>query len=63
MREMQVSEENNSRGLRWAFWIVLVGFLAWDSARSPAIDLRQEPPLIAAGSGQVVDGGHCSSAK
>ena len=49
--------------LRWVFWIALVGFLAWDFARSPAIDLRQEPPLIAAGSGQVVEGGHCSSAK
>jgi hypothetical protein len=49
--------------LRWAFWIGLVAFLSWDFARSPAIDLRQEPPLIAAGSGQVVEGGHCSSAK
>jgi hypothetical protein len=48
--------------LRWAFWVVLVGFLAWDFARSSAIDLRQEPPLIAAGSGQVVTGGHCSAA-
>ncbi len=49
--------------LRWGFWIVLVLFLAWDFARSPAIDLRQEPPLIAAGSGQAVVGGHCSTAK
>ncbi|MDE2605350.1 MAG: hypothetical protein KGL68_05425 [Burkholderiales bacterium] len=49
--------------LRWAFWIGLVAFLSWDYARSPAIDLRQEPPLVAAGSGQVVEGGHCSSAK
>lgn len=49
--------------LRWVFWIALVGFLAWDFKQSPAIDLRQEPPLIAAGSGQVVEGGHCSSAK
>ena len=49
--------------LRWAFWIVLVLFLGWDFLRSPPIDLRQEPPLIAAGSGQVVEGGHCSSAK
>ena len=29
---------------------------------SPAVDLRQEPPLIAAGSGLVVSGGHCSAA-
>ena len=47
--------------LRSLFWVLLVGFLAWDFARSPAIDLRQEPPLIAAGSGQVVSGGHCSA--
>jgi hypothetical protein len=49
--------------LRASFWIALVLFLAWDFARSPAINIRQEPPLIAAGSGQVVEGGHCSSAK
>ena len=49
--------------LRWAFWAALVLFLGWDFARSPAIDLRQEPPLIAAGSGQIVEGGHCSAGK
>jgi len=49
--------------LRAAFWAALVLFLAWDFARAPAINLRQEPPLIAAGSGQVVEGGHCSAAK
>lgn len=54
---------NTTSLLRAAFWSALVLFLAWDFARSPAIELRQEPPLIAAGSGQVVDGGHCSSAK
>jgi hypothetical protein len=48
--------------LRWLFWTLLVLFLAWDFIRSPPIDLRQEPPLIAAGSGQVVSGGHCSAA-
>lgn len=53
----------NTRWLRWGFWIVLVLFLWWDFARAPAINLREEPPLIAAGSGQVVEGGHCSSAK
>lgn len=45
------------------FWLALLGFLGWDFAASPPIDLRQEPPLIAAGSGQVVAGGHCSMAK
>lgn len=45
------------------FWLGLSGFLAWDWAASPPIDLRQEPPLIAAGSGQQVSGGHCSMAK
>jgi hypothetical protein len=55
--------KDTTRLLRWAFWIALVAFLSWDFARSPAIDLRQEPPLVAAGSGQVVEGGHCSSAK
>jgi len=53
---------NVTAPLRWLFWTLLVLFLAWDFARSPAIDLRQEPPLIAAGSGQVVSGGHCSAA-
>lgn len=49
--------------LQWVFWIGLVAFLAWDWAASPAINLRQEPPLIAAGSGQAGSGGHCSMAK
>jgi hypothetical protein len=41
-----------------AFWTILVAFLTWDHARSPRIDLRFEPPLIAAGSGQVATAGH-----
>lgn len=45
------------------FWLGLLAFLAWDWSASPPVDLRQEPPLIAAGSGQVVSGGHCSMAK
>ena len=49
--------------LRWVFWIGLVAFLSWDFARSPAIDLRQEPPLIAAGSGQIPTAGHCALPK
>lgn len=52
---------NMASSLRWLLWTLLVLFLAWDFSRSPAIDLRQEPPLIAAGSGQVVSGGHCSA--
>ena len=54
---------NRALLLRAAFWTALVLFLAWDFARAPAINVRQEPPLIAAGSGQVVEGGHCSAAK
>jgi hypothetical protein len=45
---------------RAVFWSVLLAFLAWDWSRSPPIDLRQEPPLLAAGSGRAVSGGHCS---
>ena len=48
--------------LRAIFWIGLLLFLAWDWNRSSAIDLRQEPPLIAAGSGQAISGGLCSIA-
>lgn len=47
--------------LQWSFWAALVLFLAWDFMSAPPIDLRQEPPLIAAGSGQQVSGGHCSA--
>ncbi|WP_353233946.1 hypothetical protein [Diaphorobacter ruginosibacter] len=46
--------------LRAGFWIVLVVFLAWDHWASPRVDLRFEAPLIAAGSGQAAQGGHCS---
>ncbi len=46
--------------LRSVFWIVLVAFIAWDFWSSPAVDLRFEAPLIAAGSGQATHGGHCS---
>lgn len=48
------------RVLRPLFWVVLIGFLAWDWTASKPVDLRSEPPLIAAGSGQVTEGGHCS---
>jgi hypothetical protein len=48
---------------RVAFWAVLAAFLAWDWGHSPRIDLRFEPPLVAAGSGQVSAGGHCALPK
>ncbi len=44
------------------FWTALLAFLAWDFSNSAPIDLRQEPPLIAAGSGQASAGGHCAMA-
>ena len=50
------------RALRWAFWLLLAALIGWDLGRAPPIDLRAEPPLIAAGSGQTVSGGHCSMA-
>ncbi|HUH39911.1 MAG TPA: hypothetical protein VL024_03470 [Castellaniella sp.] len=43
------------------FWLALGGFFAWDWAHSAAINVRAEPPLIAAGSGQAPTGGHCAS--
>ena len=46
--------------LRTTFWLILVAFVAWDFAHSKPIDLRFEAPLIAAGSGVAVQGGHCS---
>ena len=49
-----------ARALRAVFWAVLLAFLAWDYASSPPVDTTQEPPLLAAGSGQAVSGGHCS---
>jgi hypothetical protein len=45
------------------FWIVLTVFLVWDFNTSEPLNLRNEPPLVAAGSGQVISGGHCSMAK
>lgn len=46
--------------LRTAFWAVLLIFLTWDYHTSKPVDLRFEAPLIAAGSGQAAQGGHCS---
>ncbi|WP_167394335.1 hypothetical protein [Limnohabitans parvus] len=49
--------------LQAVFWLSLAAFLAWDFKTSTPVDLRNEPPLIAAGSGQATSGGHCSMAK
>ncbi|MFN5510180.1 MAG: hypothetical protein ACK44L_09830 [Burkholderiales bacterium] len=46
--------------LKIGFWIVLLAFITWDLQASAPVDLRNEPPVIAAGSGQVASGGHCS---
>lgn len=46
--------------LRSAFWAILIVFLVWDFNHSKPVDLRFEAPLIAAGSGVAVQGGHCS---
>lgn len=43
------------------FWVALVAFFAWDWAYSKPVDLRQEPPIIAVGSGQAPSGAHCAS--
>jgi hypothetical protein len=56
-----VSRNQRLRAL--TFWTLLVGFIAWDWLRSAPVDLRNEPPLIAAGSGQAASGGHCSLTK
>jgi hypothetical protein len=54
---------DSGRWRRLVFWVGLVGFVAWDLHHAPPINLRLEPPLIAAGSGQAAAGGHCSMAK
>ncbi|MDD3017312.1 MAG: hypothetical protein PHE74_02855 [Comamonas sp.] len=51
---------SSSAWLRWVFWLLLIGFLAWDVMHSAPVDMRFEPPLLAAGSGQSSVGGHCS---
>lgn len=53
----------SSTARRWIFWILLVGFIAWDFAGSAPINLRLEPPIFTAGSGQTVSAGHCAMPK
>ncbi|QTD45649.1 hypothetical protein [Ottowia testudinis] len=48
---------------RWAFWLALTGFIAWDFAQSDPVNLRLEPPIFAAGSGAPTSGGHCAMPK
>jgi hypothetical protein len=60
---MSASSPTVRRRLQAAFWLALTAFIAWDFLSAPPIDLRREPPLIAAGSGQAAGGGHCSMAK
>jgi len=48
---------------RWIFWIGLFAFIAWDYRALAPVNLRLEPPLIAAGSGLPVSGGHCARPK
>ena len=50
-----------NRALFIAFWIALVGFFAWDWATSDPVNVFNEPPLIAVGSGQAPTGGHCAT--
>ena len=49
--------------LQLVFWCGLLAFLVWDATQAPPVDLRNEPPLIAAGSGKASSGGHCAIAK
>lgn len=55
--------QNKQSALSLIFWLLLTAFIAWDFAISADIDLRQEPPLIAAGSGKAPTGAHCSLPK
>lgn len=45
------------------FWLLLAAFIVWDFAKSADINQRDEPPLIAAGSGKAPTGAHCSLPK
>lgn len=50
-----------TRLLSLVFWLLLIAFFAWDWADSAPVNVRAEPPLIAAGSGVAPSGGHCAS--
>jgi hypothetical protein len=55
--------QNKQSVLRFVFWLLLTAFIAWDFAKSAEINQREEPPLIAAGSGKAPTGAHCSLPK
>lgn len=55
--------QNNQSRLIILFWFLLTIFIAWDFANSAEINQREEPPLIAAGSGKAPTGAHCSLPK
>lgn len=54
---------HSPRPRRTVFWLGLLAFIVWDLAQGPRPDVWQEPPLLAAGSGQAPTGGHCSAAR
>ncbi len=62
MKLLQNKQSRKSQ-LSLVFWLLLSIFIAWDFVKSADIDLRQEPPLIAAGSGKAPTGAHCSLPK
>lgn len=43
------------------FWVILVGFFVWDWQSAEPVNLRQEAPIIAVGSGKAPTGGHCAN--
>ena len=55
--------QNKQAQLSVLFWLVLTAFIAWDFAQSADINQRDEPPLVAAGSGKAPTGAHCSLPK
>ncbi|MEN9983774.1 MAG: hypothetical protein RI918_1743 [Pseudomonadota bacterium] len=54
---------NKQSLLSLVFWLLLTAFIVWDFAKSAEINQREEPPLIAAGSGRAPTGAHCSLPK
>ena len=55
--------QNKQALLSLVFWLLLTAFIVWDFAKSEDINQREEPPLIAAGSGKAPTGAHCSLPK
>lgn len=55
--------QNKQSVLTFVFWLLLTIFISWDFAKSADINQREEPPLLAAGSGKATTGAHCSLPK